>query len=153
MAKPFQFTFLLELAIDKRDDAAGRMRDARQMLENARQKQTEIENYRNEYRARLANNAGQGMAIYQWNDYRQFIARLDLAVEQMNGEITRCELVVENTRLAWLVCEKEVKAFETLQLRHNEREAHRENKREQSRSDEWVSNAYAVGAKGPNGNE
>lgn len=143
MAKPFQFTFLLELAIDKRDTAASAMRDARVRLEGAIHKQQEIENYRNEYRERHAESGRHGVSIHQWQDFRLFLGKLDMAVEQMQGEILRCEQGLEVARQAWLACEKDVKAFETLQVRHEQREMQRENKREQAGSDEWVSNRFA----------
>lgn len=143
MAKPFQFTLLLQLAIDKREEAVITMRNARQRLSNAQRQLEEIETYRAEYRGRLADSGRQGIRMQQWNDFRLFLARLDGAVEQMHGEIHRCEQAVEATRLAWVACEKEVKAFETLQSRHHEREALRETKLEQRRSDEWVSTTWA----------
>ncbi|WP_269532392.1 flagellar export protein FliJ [Chitinimonas sp. BJYL2] len=141
MAKPFQFSFLLDLAADKRDAAATALSEAVQRLMQSRDRLAQIEQYRAEYRLRFSNSAGQGMPAHQWQDFHAFLTKLDGAVEQQARDIQRCEGVVEQRRLAWLETEKEVKAYETLQTRHVQRENHREAKREQKLTDDWVSNA------------
>lgn len=139
MAKAFQFAFLLQLAEDKREEAARAISVAVQRLEQSKQRLTQIEQYRLEYRARLTDTASRGMRIHQWNDFHLFLAKLDSAVDQQVLDRERCEAQVEASKQAWLVCEKEVKAYEMLRARHNERENLKEAKREQKLSDEWAS--------------
>ncbi|GLR14540.1 MULTISPECIES: flagellar export protein FliJ [Chitinimonas] len=139
MAKAFQFAFLLELAIDKREDAARAISAALQRLEQARARRAQIEQYREEYRTRLTDTASRGMRIHQWNDFQLFLAKLDTAVEQQLAEEARCEAQLEARKQAWQACEREVKAYETLQDRHQSRETQREAKQDQKLTDEWAS--------------
>ena len=140
MAKPFQFEFLLHLAVDKREEAAQGIGLAANRLHQARDRQTQVEAYREEYRTRLTRTGMQGMRVYQWNDFQMFLGRLDTAVEQQMAEVVRCEQALEMAKAAWLEREREVKAYETLRERHLEREVKRENRIDQKLSDEWASN-------------
>lgn len=139
MAKAFQFQFLLKMAEDKREDAARQISLAIQKMELARDRQQQIEQYREEYRQRLANTAAKGMKIYQWHDFQLFLGKLDTAVEQQTLEHRRSVAWLENCKQAWLRCEQEVKAYETLRDRHDQRENLRAAKADQRQTDEWAS--------------
>lgn len=144
MVKRFQFAFLLQRAVDQRDEAALAIGAAVERLRLARERHVQIEQYRAEYRVRLETNGRQGMAIHQWTDYQQFLAKLNTAVEQQFHEIKRCENLLEHAKSVWVEREKEVKAFETLQERHEEREQKREARVEQKMSDEWAANLHRL---------
>ncbi len=144
MAQPFQFALLLQLARDKREEAVRQMQWAQQHLDQGLQQQQEIGRYREEYRARLATNSQQGILIQQWNDFQLFLARLDAAVEQMREEVLRRESGFLAAKQCWFECEKEVKAFETLAIRHQEQVLRREGRREQQLSDEWVNIVFSA---------
>lgn len=142
MAKAFQFAFLLELAVDKREDAARAISAALGRLQQSRERLAQIEQYRAEYRQRLTDSASRGMRMHQWHDFQLFLAKLDGAVEAQANDVRRCEAVLEQTKQAWQECEKEVKAYETLEVRHHERQGRIEAKREQKQSDEWAANLH-----------
>lgn len=145
MAKPFQFAFLLELAIDKREEAARLISVAINRMQQVRERCEQIEQYRAEYRQRLTDTASRGMRIHQWNDFQLFLAKLDVAVEQQAQELVRAEAQVEAAKQTWREREQDVKAYELLQARHEEREGQREARREQSMADEWASNMHRRG--------
>ncbi|MGQ5523718.1 flagellar export protein FliJ [Chitinimonas sp. PSY-7] len=146
MSKPFQFAFLLELAIDKREEAARLISVALNRQQQMRERLAQIEQYREEYRLRLTETGSRGMRIHQWTDFQLFLAKLDTAVEQQIVELQRSDVQVETAKQAWREREKEVKAFETLHDRHTARETRRENKWEQGLSDESASNIYRRGS-------
>ncbi|MBV8464901.1 MAG: flagellar export protein FliJ [Burkholderiales bacterium] len=142
MTKRFQFAFLLQRAVDQRNEAALAIGAAVERLRQARDRHGQIEQYRAEYRVRLETNGRQGMAIHQWTDYQLFLTKLNTAVDQQFHEIRRCENLLEQAKAVWMEREKEVKAFETLQERHEEREQKRESRIEQKMSDEWAANLH-----------
>ncbi|PHV13092.1 flagellar export protein FliJ [Chitinimonas sp. BJB300] len=146
MAKPFQFAFLLALAIEKREEAARLISVALSRQQQMQERLNQVEQYREEYRLRLTDTATRGMRVHQWNDFQLFLAKLDTAVEQQVMELQRSDAQVEAAKQAWLEREKEVKAFETLHERHNAREGRREGKREQNLSDESASNIHRRGS-------
>lgn len=139
MSRRFQFDFLLKLAADRRETAARQMQEAAQRLNGARDRQEQIEGFREEYRRRLTDTAQRGINMTQYRDFQLFLAKLDTAVEQQIQEVGRCESRMEQARQEFLEQERSVKAFEALETRHQQQEVVREAKREQKLSDEWAS--------------
>ncbi|MDK2123792.1 flagellar export protein FliJ [Parachitinimonas caeni] len=142
MARKFQYAFLLQLAQDRSDDAADVMRAAKARWDLSQQKLAQVQAYRDEYRNRFAASSQLGISVVQWRDFQLFLARLDAAVEAQAGEVQRCAEGFEQARLAWLEQQKQVKAFETLEMRHDQRLLALENKREQKQSDESAGKMY-----------
>ncbi|MFC4161693.1 flagellar export protein FliJ [Chitinimonas lacunae] len=139
MARRFQFDFLLKLAADRRETAARHMQEAAQRLAGARERQQQIDGFREEYRRRFTDSGQRGINMTQYRDFQLFLAKLDTAVEQQSEEVARCEARMEQARQAFLEQERSVKAFEALETRHQHQEVMREAKREQKLSDEWAS--------------
>ncbi|MEN9658021.1 MAG: flagellar export protein FliJ [Pseudomonadota bacterium] len=133
----FRFAFLLELAIDAREDAARLMQASQALWLSAQGKLDQIDQYRVEYRARLLNNGQGGMGISQWRDFQLFLAKLDDVALSQQQEINRLLAVYESQRDAWLECEKKVKAFEALKKRHLSAEMQKELRNEQRMNDEF----------------
>lgn len=138
MAK-FRFAFLLQLSVDRREDASRLMQAAQAAWLLARSKLEQVDGFRNEYRARLANSAQTGMSIGQWRDYQLFLAKLDGAANQQIFEVERLAQEYERRKNEWQECEKKVKAFEALRDRHNQAELRKEGQMEQKLSDEFNS--------------
>jgi flagellar FliJ protein len=136
MAQAFRFAFLLERAREQREKAATEMGEARARRDAGRDKLAQLESFRSEYRQRLTHTGMQGIAAHQWQDFRLFITRLDQAVEQQQIELARLEARFQQTLTAWQQCEREVKAFEALQARHEAEARQREAKAEQRLNDE-----------------
>ncbi|WP_288842299.1 flagellar export protein FliJ [uncultured Deefgea sp.] len=135
----FRFAFLLQLAIDQREDAARLMQAAQAAWLLARNKLEQVDGFRHEYRARLANSAQTGMSIGQWRDYQLFLAKLDGAADQQIFEVERLALEYERHKNDWQSCERKVKAFEALRDRHNQAELRKEGQQEQKLLDEFNS--------------
>jgi flagellar FliJ protein len=142
MAKVFQFEFLLKRAIDHRDEAALTIGAAVSRLQQSRDRHAQVTQYRAEYHAKLEVSGRQGMSIHQWNDFQLFLAKLNTAVEQQAYDVKHCESLLDAAKAAWMICEREVKAYEALRDRHDEREMIRESKQDQKMSDEWAANMY-----------
>ena len=135
----FRFAFLLQLAFDEREEASRLMQAAQAAWLLARSKLEQVDGFRQEYRARLANSAQTGMAIGQWRDYQLFLAKLDGAAEQQQDEVERLNHEYDRRKIDWQACEKKVKAFEALRERHEQSEVRKEGLREQKLLDEFNS--------------
>ncbi|XZG69414.1 flagellar export protein FliJ [Chitinibacteraceae bacterium HSL-7] len=140
----FRFAFLLERAEDAREKAAQSMREAQQRLLHAAQKLEQVDGFRAEYRARLVQQGGGGMTIPQWRDYQAFLARLDQAHDAQASETERMRRGYEQAKVAYFECEKQVKAYEALRVRHQQNELKLESKREQKLNDEFNSRIKPV---------
>jgi flagellar FliJ protein len=136
MTQAFRFAFLLERAREQREAAAAEMGEARARRDAGRDKLGQLEAFRNEYRQRLTHSGMQGIAAHQWQDFRLFITRIDQAVAQQQIEVARLEARFQQALIAWQHCEREVKAFEALQTRHEAEVRQREAKAEQRINDE-----------------
>ncbi len=138
MAK-FRFEFLLQLAVDEREEAAKALQLAQSDWLAARAKLEQIDDYRNEYRQRLTSGGQQGMTITQWRDYQLFLGKLDAAAEQQQQDVARREAMYQQALVVWQEGEKKVKGFEALKERHIANEQRRELVREQKMLDEFNS--------------
>lgn len=138
MAK-YRFEFLLQLAVDEREDAAKVLQLAQSDWLAARAKLEQIDGYRNEYRQRLTCGGQKGMTITQWRDYQLFLGKLDAAAEQQQQEVIRREAAYQQALAVWQEGEKKVKGFEALKERHIADEQRRELVREQKMLDEFNS--------------
>ncbi|GGP26223.1 flagellar export protein FliJ [Silvimonas amylolytica] len=133
----FRFALLLTLSREQREEAARLMQNAAARTETARQKLIQVEDYRSEYRARLTQSGQGGMTVTQWRDFQLFLSRLDEAAAQQKTEVERLQREYDKLKSAWQECEKKVKAFETLETRHNQSEIKREARQEQKLVDEF----------------
>ncbi|KAF0814441.1 Flagellar FliJ protein [Andreprevotia sp. IGB-42] len=135
----FRFAFLLDLARESREDAARDMQAAQAAWQSAQGKLEQVNVYRQEYRARLAQGAEGGMTMIQWRDFQLFLAKLDQAADNQSREVQRLHGEYERLKQVWFDCEKKVKAFEALEHRHLTAEQLKELKREQNLLDEFNS--------------
>ncbi|WP_034619092.1 MULTISPECIES: flagellar export protein FliJ [Chitinibacter] len=135
----FRFAFLLQLALDEREEASRAMQTAQAAWLQAQAKLEQVDAFRNEYRARLTQNGQQGMSVIQWRDFQLFLAKLDGAAQQQGNEVQRLAQLYQERKISWQDCERKVKAFEALRDRHERSEMAKENKREQKILDDFNS--------------
>lgn len=138
MPRPFSLQTVLELMQTRADDATqnlarliARERDAKNKLELLQQ-------YRDEYAARFQQAAQSGISPREWHNYREFLGRLDEAIE---AQYKMVALQARNTaagQVHWQEQRTRLKAFDTLSDRHFASENAREMKREQKIQDEFA---------------
>jgi flagellar FliJ protein len=136
MPKPFPLQSLLDLSLERMDEAArhlGRLLACEQEVEKTLEM---LLQYREEYRKRFREAAQNGMGRDQWSNYRSFLGRLDEAVEQQRQLLARSRQQTAAGQQAWLAQRTKVKAFDTLAQRHKALEARTEGRAEQRAQDE-----------------
>jgi flagellar FliJ protein len=133
------------------DHARHRMQAAERLLmmikrkeEAAKLKQQELERYREEYRARLADVSQAGMDILMLKDYRRFLDKLEQAIGQQAGEAEALHGRWLAAQESWLEMRKKVKSYEVLEVRHRQDETQRQDRREQRQVDELSNRKAAV---------
>ena len=138
MSKPFPLQTLLDLARSDSDTAAAKLgilnghdRDMEQRL------QLLIE-YRSEYAASLERMARIGMSSVDWRNFREFIDKIDVAIEQQREMVAESKHMVEDGQLHWHAQQRKVKSFDTLSVRHHSAELRRELRQEQKEQDEFA---------------
>ncbi|MBV8047821.1 MAG: flagellar export protein FliJ [Paludibacterium sp.] len=137
-----KYALLLNLAQEKVDAAAERMRKAQASQVAAQGKLAQLKTFLQEYRQRLTDGGIRGMGIGQWQDFQRFLRRLDEAVEIQQGEVDRCMQRFMLERQAWHNERKKLKAYEKLMAREAVRLQRAENRRQQKSTDEFASRRF-----------
>ncbi|BEV71699.1 hypothetical protein THUN1379_11810 [Paludibacterium sp. THUN1379] len=137
-----KYALLLNLAQEKVDAAADRMRKAQAAQVAAQGKLEQLQAFLQEYQHRLTHGGMQGMGIGQWQDFQRFLRRLEEAVEIQQGEVDRCVQRFLMERQAWFLERKKLKAYEKLKAREAERALRAENRRAQKITDEFASRRF-----------
>lgn len=142
MAAASKYALLFNLAQEKVDAAAERMRQAQASHESAKSKLAQLQVFLAEYRHRLTEGGMRGMGIAQWQDFQRFLLRLDEAVQIQQGEVDRCVQRFMLERQSWLSERRQLKAYEKLMERERERAQKAEARREQKQTDEFASRQF-----------
>lgn len=146
MAKPFSLQPLLEIMQERTDEATRRLGKLIAAERDARSRLQMLEQYREEYAARMAESRMQGMTPMALRNYQAFLARIDEAIQQQAAAVMQSEQQTAHGQEQWKAQNKQLKAVDTLATRHEARERAAEAKREQKLTDEFSSRRFAVGS-------
>ena len=138
MSKPFALQTLRELAREDSDAAAAQLGrvtgHARDMDERLRL----LLDYRSEYAARLTRVAQTGMHSTGWRNFREFIDKIDAAIDQQRELVAAAQRQVESGQSHWHAQQRRLKSYDTLYERHCSAEQRSEARREQKEQDDFA---------------
>ena len=132
-----QLTMLTDLAQERRDAAARKLGRSIAMLKESEQRLALLAQYREDYRARLADLGARGLCGDEWRNFRHFIARLDEAIGQQKGEVQALTQGVSECRDHWLLERRKERSYDVLTERADLAEREREGRRLQKILDEF----------------
>ena len=139
MVKPFSLQTVLELMQARADNATQALARLIANERDAKNKLDMLQQYRDEYAARFTQAAQNGITRSEWNNYQEFLNRLDEAINAQRQTVAQ---QIRNTTAgqnAWQKQQTKLKAFDTLSDRHFASENAKELKREQKLQDELAS--------------
>lgn len=136
MAERFPLQPLLEHARQHMDAAERNLGLLKQKEDEARQRLAELEGFRQEYHARLANSSAVGMHIQLMRDYHAFLAKIEHAIRHQVAVVEEAHARWESAHRQWLAEWRKVRAYEALAQRHHKRERLRAERLEQRLTDE-----------------
>lgn len=142
MTKPFPLKPLLDLSQTRMDDAARRLGELIASEQEGRRKLELLQNYRDEYAERFQEAARNGLSPDAWRNYAAFIGRIDEAITVQKAQVERSHAKTAAGQQAWVDQRNKVKAFDTLQKRHDDGEAKKAAKQEQRQLDEHSANRF-----------
>lgn len=137
-----KFELLLQLAQDRLEAAADRMRRAQQALDGAHARLAQLQGYIDDYQQQMVAAGSRGMGMERWLDFRVFMDKLTDAREQQQREVERATQRLMLERQGWMNERKKLKAFETLCARERAAERQRQQRREQKALDEFSSRQF-----------
>lgn len=136
MKRQFSLQSLLDLSQLRLDEAARKLGELIAGEKEASQRHILLIQYREEYRTRFVTATQNGLGKHEWQNYSNFLARLDEAIAQAEAAIQQSQQQTASGQQEWLSKRGRVKAFDTLSERHYSRVAHDDRRREQKDSDE-----------------
>lgn len=142
MPKTFSLKPLLDLSLTRLDDATRRLGELIASENEGFRKLELLQNYRDEYQERFQDAAREGMGPEAWRNYSAFLARIDEAIEAQTNQVDRSRHLTAEGKQMWMNERNRVKAFDTLQARHLQREAQVLAKQEQRQLDEHTANRH-----------
>ena len=101
-----------------------------------------LADYRTDYIRQTQQRGAEGVQSRQFNQYLNFITKLDQALEQQNLQIQQAQRVVDMRRTAWLTMQKKRKAIELLIDKELAASQQRQNKLEQKLLDEIATQQF-----------
>ncbi len=124
------------IAENREQEAALVMARAQQMLDERELRLEELVAYRAEYQMRYKAASSAGMEAAQIQDYRHFIAKLDLAISGQIALVETARNVLEETRRQWFATRSKSLALDKVVTRYRHEEVRNVERREQGEADE-----------------
>jgi flagellar FliJ protein len=143
MAKnTFRLKVVQELAGKASDDAATRLGFLNAEVAKSDQKLEMLLEYREDYRQRFRNTVNTDVHSAGWKNFQQFLVKLDEAIDQQRAACAMARESVVRGQRDWQAKQVKVKAFDSLEQRHDVQVEARIKKLEQHASDEFAARAY-----------
>jgi len=133
---PQSLQILLERAEAERDAAQARAARAAELVQQLAQQAEQLLAYRDEYRRRAPATGAQAAHIQLVRSHRDFMQRLDQAMEQQHGQREAAEHDAAVQREALLELEQRVASVRKLLERRQAQQRQHATRAEQRRSDE-----------------
>jgi flagellar FliJ protein len=138
MSKPFPLQILLDLAQERSDDAAVRLGIVNGHDRDMQARLQLLLEYRGEYAARLDRVARTGMHSVGWRNFREFIDKIDAAIEQQRELVATARREVETGQRHWHSQQRQLKSFDALSQRHYSTERQIDARQEQKEQDDFA---------------
>jgi flagellar FliJ protein len=125
-----------EMAQQQADAAAESVAECNRAYVTMRKQLDELFSYRDDYAKGLHHKSQQGFNALQIKDYRLFVERLNMAIEQQQDTLNSAGARLAASKQTLLEKQQRVKAFDSVVGRYQQIERRERSRREQYESDE-----------------
>ena len=140
----FRLKVVQDLAQKQSDTAAVQLGAANAEAAKAEAKLNMLLSYREDYRERFRNSMHQDVHSAGWKNFQEFLEKLDQAIDQQRAAVLASQQAVHRGQRDWQTKQKQVKAYDTLEQRHNTVESERARKLDQRLMDAFAARAYTA---------
>ena len=137
-----QLQLLVQVQKEKEEKLLANFVQAQQFLQTCNDRYQGLADYRTDYIRQTQQRGAEGVQSRQFNQYLNFITKLDQALEQQNLQIQQAQRVVDMRRTAWLTMQKKRKAMEILIERELAEIQRKADKQEQKMLDEIATQQF-----------
>ena len=136
MTKSDRVKPIVKVAQNRERAAAQAFAGCQRVLQEREQRLAEVRRYREEYLENYQSKGRSGMSAQEMRTYRNFLLRLDVAVEQQEQlvQVAQCELDQQKAR--WMEKHIRTRALDNMRTRYVTQEQHDAQRVEQKESDE-----------------
>jgi len=142
MPKRFALQSLLDLAQVRSDAAAARLGAVNERVREMEQRLALLHEYRSEYAEHLARAVKSGIHCVGWRNFRDFLARIDLAIEQQGESLEHARCEAQTSQHHWHTEQRSVRSFDALRERDRLAERKSEARQEQKEQDGLASRGF-----------
>lgn len=136
MSKSQRVKPIIKVAQSREHAAARVFADSQRVLEERQQRLIELHGYREEYRDNYKKQSQLGMKAQQLRTFRNFLAKLNTAVEQQEQLVNLAQNELEQKKRQWLEKHFRTQALDTMHGRYVSQENRQAQRVEQKESDE-----------------
>jgi flagellar protein FliJ len=137
-----QLQLLAKVQLEKEEKLQAQFIQAQQYAQLAAEKYAGLANYRTDYIRQSQQRGAEGIASRQFNQYLNFITKLDQALTQQNMQVQQAQRVAGMRRTAWLEMQKKRKALDLLIDKELQAGYVRAQKQEQKMLDEMATQQF-----------
>jgi flagellar protein FliJ len=137
-----QLQLLAKVQLEKEEKLQAQFIQAQQFAQLAAEKYAGLANYRTDYIRQSQQRGAEGIASRQFNQYLNFITKLDQALTQQNMQVQQAQRVAGMRRTAWLEMQKKRKALDLLIDKELQAGYVRAQKQEQKMLDEMATQQF-----------
>lgn len=142
MNTKFRLKAVHEIAQQRNEDAAVQLGTLNSEAAKAQAKLDLLLQYRDEYRARYRAAVQSNLHSAGWQNFREFLDKLDEAIEQQRAQLLMSREAVQQGRVDWQSTQRDVRAYDTLAERHKRAEADRLKRIDQRVTDELAARKH-----------
>ncbi|GHU42248.1 flagellar FliJ protein [Betaproteobacteria bacterium] len=142
MPEKFTLQPLLDLMQERTDEATRQLGQLIAAEQNAKGRLQLLSQYREEYAQRFREAQAQGLTLQSWQNYQEFLARIDEAITQQDNIVAASEQKTAEGQQRWQEQHTRLKAIDTLSVRHWKAQDKKANKLEQKQLDEFSIRSY-----------
>ena len=136
MKKSRRLEPVVKVAENREQQATRALGEAQKKLVAAEQRLRELKQFRDEYHSRFNTAGAAGMTALLMEDYRKFLHKLSLAINQQLKVIAQAAGTVEEKRRLWHLSRSKTQMLESVVSRYQAQEQRQADRREQGEQDE-----------------
>ncbi|MDR0634753.1 MAG: flagellar export protein FliJ [Azoarcus sp.] len=142
MSDKFPLQPLLDLANTRMDEITRQLGQLIASERSGQQKLELLQRYRDEYSERFVTAAREGIGPDAMRNYRNFLNRIDEAVEAQRRAVEQSRQHTSQGQQQWMAQRTRVRAFDTLSQRFQEELARKDERQEQRFTDDHALRKY-----------
>ena len=144
MNDTFRLKVVQDLAQRQSDTAAIQLGTLNAEAAKAEAKLNMLITYREDYRERFRSSVHQDVHSAGWKNFQEFLVKLDEAIDQQRAVVLASQQAVHRGQREWQSRQKQVKAYDTLEQRHDLVQANRLKKLDQRLMDDFAARGYSA---------